>query len=265
MVTFPDGVALKIKRAKEHINDLNALIDAYLAERPMKLFITQDRKTAEKSGIVKIERPIPVNVAVILGDALHNLRTALDHLAYHLIGRLTSSEQGIHFPFAWKSDPVSVRQTIRSRQMHLAGEHVADAVQDLNFYFGGNSLLSGLHILDIADKHKLLIAIGRVAPISADNIKQMIPEASISGPGILAFVGESEVAFTVKLAGNRAQRRARESFQREAEIQPTFLICFGPETPFNGQALIPKLEEITAEVERAVTHVLSATPKTLAP
>lgn len=259
MVEIPEGPALKIERAKQHINDLQGQINTYLATNPMKLVVRQDGRAAVKSLSIKQEQPIPLALSAVLGDAVHNLRASLDLFAYHLIGHLGASEQGVHFPFAWK--PEKVRETIRSRQIHLAGEHVADAVAELDFYLGGNPLLSGLHLLDIADKHRLIIPVGRVASLTANAIKKNLPEAPISGPGVIHYEGKDNDVFRIVFSGTRADPRnlPLRSFERDADVQPGFLLCFGPDTPFSGMGIVPKLIEISAEVERAIKHVLSAT------
>ncbi len=85
MSFVPPGVALKIERAKTHIGYLDSLAADYLSKRPMRIFIRQDDGAATKSIVIKTDNPIPGVFAAVLGDAIHNLHSALDHLAFHLV------------------------------------------------------------------------------------------------------------------------------------------------------------------------------------
>lgn len=255
---IPDGPRLKIERAKHHINDLNSQVNTYLSGRPMKLVFKQDRKTAMQTLEIKVIKPIPTEFGAIIGDALHNLRSALDLFAFHLVGSLAKNPDQVYFPFAKTADKLS--EVIDNRQMHLAGTHVAKAIAELKPYPNGNPLLSGLHSLDITDKHKIVIPTFRTANFSADDIKKNMPEANIEGSGILRFTGEAETAVKLTFIGSRKERRSLQSFEKVAEFQPEFEVCFGSDTPFELQPVVPKLEEIAGEVERAIRHVMAAKP-----
>jgi hypothetical protein len=70
---------LKVERARSHIDALATEISRFSHSSPYLVVI-------EDSG-PKLKRtsPIPGPVFTILGDAVHNLRSALDHLAYELV------------------------------------------------------------------------------------------------------------------------------------------------------------------------------------
>src|SRR6478609_5813888 len=79
------GPLTKIERAKQHIVELNAVVQVFIDSKPYSSVTEHDPQTAQYvRRITKVEAVTP-NVATVLGDILVNLRSALDHLAYQLI------------------------------------------------------------------------------------------------------------------------------------------------------------------------------------
>ena len=78
------GVAAKLNRANAHLADMGAAVEAYLAADPF----AADRSVREDGRVHVITwtrtAPIPEMISLLAGDAVHNLRSALDHLAVEL-------------------------------------------------------------------------------------------------------------------------------------------------------------------------------------
>ena len=93
---------LKIDRAEHHLNDLNRRIDRWAARKPYK--VTSGREgQSDRARIVHrfvFTRQPPESVAVIAGDFLYNLRSALDHLASALVPSQNRSRT--YFPILWQ-------------------------------------------------------------------------------------------------------------------------------------------------------------------
>jgi hypothetical protein len=106
---------------------------------------------------------IPERLSLIAGDAIHNLRSALDYLAYEL-AEISSpggfDESRIFFPISDGRDNHEARlRDIRS----ILRQDAIDALRVLQPYRGGKghgNTLWCLHRLDILDKHRLLITVG---------------------------------------------------------------------------------------------------------
>ena len=96
-------------------------------------------------------------LAPIIGDAVHNLRSALDILACDLAKLNGQSDDGVYFPFA-KSESELDRQ-IAGRRFDRAGPAAVAELKALRPYKGGNTLLRGVHDLDIQDKHQFIIPV----------------------------------------------------------------------------------------------------------
>src|SRR5687768_12939744 len=83
-MTTPRHHELKLARALHHIRDLEAKAARWLAKPPIKLHYSADLATADRLILAELLEPVPRELAAITGDALHNLRSALDNLAYEL-------------------------------------------------------------------------------------------------------------------------------------------------------------------------------------
>jgi hypothetical protein len=80
------GPKLKIARAHEHLKALEREIQAFARSKPCAVVSDFDPKTGEKFWRVQGDpAPPPVTLSPIIGDALYNFRSALDHLVWQLI------------------------------------------------------------------------------------------------------------------------------------------------------------------------------------
>lgn len=71
----------RINRAKDNINEFGETLRRYLDQRPAKLKVDVN---TQGQGTVRVERhePIPVELSILLGEALQNLRAGLDNCLY---------------------------------------------------------------------------------------------------------------------------------------------------------------------------------------
>lgn len=81
-----EGVDGKIRRAEEHLDAFNREATQYLATaRPRIIRKTNVERTAHWL-VLYTEDPIPpIELSVLIGDYLYNLRSALDHLVCGLV------------------------------------------------------------------------------------------------------------------------------------------------------------------------------------
>jgi hypothetical protein len=80
-----DSVKLKVIRAAEHLKSLEGEAIRYFAGNPGSI-VTE---TEDKSGRIILRfvavTPVPAIVPIIVGDAIQNLRSALDYLVWELV------------------------------------------------------------------------------------------------------------------------------------------------------------------------------------
>lgn len=246
----------KIKRAKHHIEELTRNIDGYLSEHPFELIVRNDPSTEQRNYFIITKRVIPENFSLMIGDAVHNLRTALDVLIFSMICHSSKRPETIQFPFSKGAD--SLKNVILSRQIKAAGDRVVKAIIDIRPYPGGDDLLFGLHSLDIIDKHRLILTVGCVAQFSVPVLKRLEPSVPIDGNGNIRFAKPSGPIITINITfANRAERRAFRFSEKKTEIQPAFQICFGEGQPFAFQPILAKLEELCSRVEGVIDILIN--------
>ncbi len=152
-----DSALLKLDWAAKHIAELNELMRK---TRPFPLVLKTNTQTGKRTlGCEKNERVVNL-VALLCGDAIHNVRSALDHAYWDLVSPYchTDKERGaVQFPFSRKADRLD--KAIQKRMGHYAGTGLYCALRNLKPYgdLGGNILLYLIHELDVIDKHKLLL------------------------------------------------------------------------------------------------------------
>lgn len=247
---------LKIERAKKHVNDLNDIIIDFLADKPFELWSRYKKKPSQRFLFVKQHKDIPTEVSLIIGDAIHNLKSALDILAFRMVGDKAPTPQRVLFPFA--SSEKGLQGSIGNRQLGLAGEKVVDTIKGLQPYAGGNKLLYGIQILDTKDKHHFVITTGQVAHITGDQLR-ILTGTQVVGPGVLEFdVPTGKPIIVQDIRGTRAQRRNFKPFEEKVDFQPPFHISFGPGQGFDGRPVVPTLMLMTETVEEAIVKISSA-------
>jgi len=79
------GVRAKIERAKQHVLNVDGAARAFLDSNPCEGGTKRDPDTRRVLHYLVRVKPAPVPLRLIVGDALHNLRSALDHLAWQLV------------------------------------------------------------------------------------------------------------------------------------------------------------------------------------
>lgn len=105
------GVAAKLDRAADHIATLDQEIADFRAAHPITTFTEHEGGT---TFLVKVRVPETPDLrwGVVLGDAIHNLRCALDHAVWELVHRnvragfkpapTEAQERRITYPIAYK-------------------------------------------------------------------------------------------------------------------------------------------------------------------
>jgi hypothetical protein len=145
----------KVERAKKHVEDLESRIRAFFDSAPDTAFrIEDDFHTRQRTYYLARVPEIPLDIANTIGDVLHNLRSALDHIAYRL-PRASNARAWTQFPIA-ESAAKYMSPKIRGK-VQVFRKDVVEALDALKPYKGGNDALWRLHELNKIDKHRLLL------------------------------------------------------------------------------------------------------------
>lgn len=80
-----DGIRAKLDRAHVHLKALQAEIPVFFARDPYEVGMNLDCKAGKCSVHIEVREHPPLAWSVMVGDIVHNLRSALDHLAWQLV------------------------------------------------------------------------------------------------------------------------------------------------------------------------------------
>ncbi len=258
------GSNIKIERAKTHVRELEALVQEFLQSSPYAVVREEDPETGDLVYRLRVLRQPPLAWSAIVGDAVHNLRTALDLLACELVranGGRVNEDTG--FPIG---KDVHALKSMLKNKIGGASEEAIRHIRSLNPYPGGNDGLWRLHRLDVVDKHRLLLSVGSAHKnIVLDAVRMFPPDT----PEFLGIdVGTFE-AFSLPFALTPADRQwplsdgaevlrvmaaAREGHWDEAP-QFGFEIAFGEGEVVRGQPLLETLHRFIALVEGVVEQL----------
>ncbi len=152
------GPRLKLDRAESHIEDFYEVLRVLLENYRETVTVESDPNSGEMQCVMVEPLLLPDDLALIAGDAAHNLRSAWDHLAVLLIER-TNQTVRTQFPFGKNVDAFEAQ--LNRYGFRECSDEVVKAIGDLKPYrSGGNEAFYDLHHLDISDKHRLVIAVG---------------------------------------------------------------------------------------------------------
>jgi hypothetical protein len=184
-----DGPRAKIQRAKEHRdaleNDINAVLNG--KRHQIQLRAKLDSDTGEhvfRVGVMPDDWRL--RVAVVLGDIVHCLRSALDQLAWQLVvnhsGRpkTVKGKLDIEFPIKYRRKALSSQYTFG--RVARSDRAILDVAQP---YKGtGNPKLHGMaliHQLSNRDKHRVL------SPILLSTMNFTLTGTELEGSGFNIF------------------------------------------------------------------------------
>jgi hypothetical protein len=219
------GSRVKLERARRHIAELRAAYVEYLKSKPLLVHPTE-AENGDQVWIAKFQQPIPVEWAAILGDAIHNTRSALDLMVWQLV-ELNGQKPGksTFFPIGLRPSPDFSATMLAS--LKGCSPHIVRLVQKLRPYKGGNGKLCLLHELDIIDKHRLILVAGAVCKqlllkttMSVPWSKEPItfPTIAVRAASNQPFVREGQEVFRVQAAARGSEVQTEYGFVFELAL-----------------------------------------------
>jgi hypothetical protein len=166
---------------------------------------------------------------LIIGDAIHNLRAALDHATYEMITLAgTVPSKWVRFPFRDTKD--ELKAALNGSDIRIGGAWFVDLIVDnIKPYKGGDDLLCALHELDIVDKHRLLIPTLSITKL--DGVE-----------GKTGGINFQSISFTVAQNGKINFLSSGADIEITNYGRPSFNILFDKGQILEGKSLFPTLE-----------------------
>ena len=228
-----ESARLKLDRAKHHIRDLQ-LVFASIRDNPDLIRIEHDAAAGMVTARI-IDPDFPASLPLIIGDAIHNLRTALDHAMWELIGLDGGTQdRSIAFPARrWRVEYEAACNRIKTPRNDTRKFLISLACHE----HGGGEKIYGLHILDNSDKHAIITptvgtAMGHEISLFAESAGGEITWLGAGGPGSRSLTA----ATTSGVKFHHNSKVALDIFFADVEFFP-------------HRAAIPTLMHLTDAVE----------------
>ncbi len=154
------GIDAKIGRAEEHYSAVVELINAWQRRSPHRLSFEKDPDGRQRTARLVIHEEIPRDVALGIGDCVHNLRSSLDHLVWAAtLARVTTPADPRRIVFPVCDDEGQWINEAPGSVGHLSTELQA-AIEDLQPFKRPDTLaINTLRLvsrMDDADRHRML-------------------------------------------------------------------------------------------------------------
>jgi len=236
---------LKIKRADKHISELNSVFERFIQTDFHELVIKDDANTGKDVLQFRMLKTLPEDMPTIIGDAVHNLRSALDLLICKSVA-VTHPNQSlryVHFPFGTDITREEFIKRFENEIVHkcLSAELWGDIVDVIQPYKGGNRAFCALHELDILDKHELLIPMLHIAALTDVHIEDETGAFVIKGTLSIQFSNPGGVP-----VGWSTAFAKRDKIHIYDKGKPTGDILFHEGlVPLESQSIIPTLKQLS--------------------
>lgn len=163
--------------------------------------------------IAEVKSP-PLRVGVLVGDIVHNLRSALDQVAWQL-ARLSkpkkSPPRGTYFPIC-ATQKTSDSKTTQDKQRGINARYVKVIRSVQPFASGAHGPLLLLSTLSIRDKHRVINVVAvaaegptmRLRPTADSRPRHDVPWETALVAGLPLYVGQEVLRVPIQLKGTRS-------------------------------------------------------------
>ena len=156
------GARLKIERANHHITDIELRIDGL--EKRLIVTAQVDANTGYefiKCDFTDIkDRNAAEALAIVLGDAIHNLKCALDHVWFETVNRVIPSGDWKRTKFPVYPTADTLKDALERLKINISTPNFFSfIVGKIQPYDAGNFSIRAIHQIDTRDKHSLLIPV----------------------------------------------------------------------------------------------------------
>lgn len=239
---FFANAKLKVKRADQHISNLNEMLNSILKTDFYGFVVEKDENTDKNSLHFLLKPSLSEDTGLIMGDAIHNLRSALDNLWWELVDRYGGiCDQNTFFPIT-KTEK-NFEKTIKDRGIESLSSDIAGLLRkNIKPYRGGNDPLYALNELNNINKHRLLIPI----------------YSNVEFRGVTGNIGTAKFRNSSFVLGQDAIMsfpEITEKYEFQHNGNPRLTIVFGEKQPFEFEPIIPTLQNLSILVSGIVQNV----------
>lgn len=181
-----EGASLKVERANKHIADLKVAFGDFADRKPYDILQACEVERHRPTVDAYLREEIPFSLALIIGDAIHNLRSALDHATWELIGRdCGTQDKWLHFPTGeTETDYLSRCNGIKTPRQDTKTFFI-----QFQAYRGGDGeRIFGLNAFDNTDKHVIVtpvLGLAKLRHLKATHPNPRLPDIHVADVGVM--------------------------------------------------------------------------------
>ncbi|HEY1225510.1 MAG TPA: hypothetical protein VGE54_09805 [Brevundimonas sp.] len=239
------GPRLKLDRAKHHIDELETIFRRYVIDN-MRRSRPKKKRDGREVPSRRLGSKLPEHVPTILGDAIHNLRVALDH-GYTILVEANGGTPTDYTRFMFGKDRKSLKGSMEGAIAdRIPDELITRLLDEIEPYEGGKLSLWELHRLDITDKHSVLLPAKRALHIDQLDITDQDGRPTggrIKGISLVMDNPQASGAF-VAVGGNMG-------LKLKGDPHSAFDILFGP-GPLEDKSILSTLRSLHTNVSTAL-------------
>jgi hypothetical protein len=265
-----DGPRLKVGRAKKHIANVEREVTCFLNDNPYVIVEEPDPEFGGKHGgkqwRVRVKASTPDQLPVMVGDAIHNLRSALDLLIRQLVEANGKDPQREAFPIRGsEAEFLSGRDGLKSLKGHISADAMS-VLRDLQPYQGGNDSLWRLHRLGITDKHRLLLVVGGafthlVLVTKFDGGEEPDIKLAIPPDNFLCPLEDGDV-LPIGLSQTASASSGEGAPKLETDYKFAFAVAIHEPGIVEREPLVPFLSHLASTVEGTLAAFEALLPRT---
>ena len=233
---------LKVKRAGEHIKQFSIDIRQFAEVNGHSVRVHRKTNTGYDALEFVPCGTVPPEFMCIVGDAIHNLRSALD-VAMSEIESLTTGKRTGDMIFPAYKTWDQLKKAIAKRGLEDKApkriiDYIVDSIQP--YETGNGDPIYLLHRLDIEDKHRLII-----------------PKLQFEWVRNIRYIDETGEEFTVpEWVITNARRVFYPTEKRDVQVThkgySSVSVLFGKGMPFESKHVFPTLTQLAAAVGRTL-------------
>lgn len=252
------GIKAKLERAQEQFHDLIARIQTYDASKPYELPRHVNTETGKFWYEFRLKTPVPIEWSVIVGEMVHNLRSALDHLVWQMIVRDTGSNPShlSQFPIFHARSDYKARGEKYIRGVSTKGAAIIESLQPFSTGHGQADPLWHLCEISNWDKHRRI----HLAQVMTQSITIGAGPAPTAVDGVFA-PGIGPIEDGAIIGGGTFVLPERgsidDAFLSQVKVQLTFTADIGFQGPpgLKGQLLRTALRDVGSTAIAAVNRI----------
>lgn len=233
------------------MSQLQDTLAQFLTSGSYQVSVRDEPETQSRFYEIVQRRSLPESIPFLSGDAIHSLRTALDHVAYEIVerGRRIPS-QGLVFPI--KDTRSEVVDAMKTEIQAAAGTDIVSLIVDgIQPHRGGHReghSLWVLHRLDCVDKHRKLLT--AVEDVGFHHIEAVDEEGTTYTGLTLTSVGKGALQWPAYVRGKKLY------LKNEGKL--TFGIQFHEVEAAEGELVLPLLNRLKVAVIRTIDRIAEA-------